>query len=120
MQRLMRSLILRSDSMKLNRAQTRTCPVQMKTFETLSPLLIVILAKAETVVERASSHSRTQSNKLLGANMKDEFFSAITQGDFVKVKALLEADGTLAQAKDQNGLSAIMKATYYRKKDVVA
>src|SRR6266536_2341154 len=52
--------------------------------------------------------------------MKDEFFSAITQGDVAKVKALLGADGTLAQAKDQNGLSAILKATYYRKKDVVA
>jgi len=72
------------------------------------------------VVEKASSHSGTQSNKLLGANMKDEFFSAITQGDVVKVKALLGADGTLAQARDQNGLSAVMKATYYRKKDVVA
>src|SRR5258705_12452151 len=52
--------------------------------------------------------------------MNDEFFSAITQGDVAKVKELLGADGTLAQAKDQNGLSAILKATYYRKKEVVA
>ena len=55
-----------------------------------------------------------------GTNMKDEFFSAITQGNTAKVKELLKADATLAQAKDQNGLSAILKAVYYRKKEVVA
>jgi ankyrin repeat protein len=51
--------------------------------------------------------------------MQDEFLSAVTQGDTAKVKEMLNADRTLAQAKDQNGLSAILKATYYRKKDVL-
>ena len=41
------------------------------------------------------------------------------QGDVAKVKEMLEADPLLAQSKDQNGLSVVLKATYYGKRDVV-
>jgi ankyrin repeat protein len=52
--------------------------------------------------------------------MTQEFFDTVTQGDVAKVKEMLKTDPALAHAKDQNGVSAIMKAAYYRKKEVVA
>ena len=52
--------------------------------------------------------------------MSQEFLDAATGGDVSKVKAMLEEDPSLARAKDENGVSVIMKATYYGKKDVVA
>jgi ankyrin repeat protein len=51
--------------------------------------------------------------------MSDQFINAATQGDVAKVKEMLAADPSLAQAKDQNGLSVILKATYYGQRDVV-
>ena len=51
--------------------------------------------------------------------MSQEFIDAATQGDVAKVKEMLHADPSLAQSKDQNGLSVILKATYYDKRDVV-
>ena len=51
--------------------------------------------------------------------MSQEFIDAATQGDVLKVKEMLRADPSLAQAKDQNGVSVILKATYYGKRDVV-
>jgi ankyrin repeat protein len=53
------------------------------------------------------------------AKMNEQFFNAITQGNLSQVKEMLKADPGLACARDQNGLSAILKATYYRKKDIV-
>jgi len=52
--------------------------------------------------------------------MSEDFIGAATQGDVEKVRDMLEANPALAKAKDENGLSVIMKATYYGKKDVVA
>jgi len=52
--------------------------------------------------------------------MSQEFLDAATGGDVSKVKAMLADDPVLAQAKDENGVSVIMKATYYGKRDVVA
>ena len=51
--------------------------------------------------------------------MSQEFIDAATQGDLAKVNEMLRADPSLANAKDQSGLSVIMKATYYGKRDVV-
>jgi len=51
--------------------------------------------------------------------MSQEFMDAATQGDVAKVKELLQADPTLAQSKDQNGLTVTLKALYYGKRDVV-
>src|SRR5215212_1435743 len=51
--------------------------------------------------------------------MTQEFIDAATQGDIAKVKEMLAGDPSLAQSKDQNGLSVILKATYYGKRDVV-
>ena len=52
--------------------------------------------------------------------MSQEFIDAATQGDVAKVKEMLRADPSLAQSKDQNGVSVILKATYYGKHDVLA
>lgn len=52
--------------------------------------------------------------------MSQEFFDAATAGDVSKVKAMLQAEPALVRARDQNGVSVIMKASYYGKKDVVA
>jgi ankyrin repeat protein len=51
--------------------------------------------------------------------MSREFIDAATQGDVAKVKEMLQADPSLAQSKDENGLSVVLKATYYGKRDVV-
>lgn len=51
--------------------------------------------------------------------MSQELFEAATAGDLSRVKEMLHHDPSLARAKDQNGVSVIMKATYYGKKDVV-
>ncbi len=51
--------------------------------------------------------------------MSQEFLDAATSGDVSKVKTMLHSDPSLARARDENGVSVIMKATYYGKKDVV-
>jgi ankyrin repeat protein len=51
--------------------------------------------------------------------MSQEFIEAATKGDVEKVKEMLGVDPLLAQSKDQNGISVILKATYYGKRDVV-
>jgi ankyrin repeat protein len=51
--------------------------------------------------------------------MSQEFIDAATQGDVAKVKEMLQADPSLAEVKDENGLSVILKATYYGQRDVV-
>jgi len=52
--------------------------------------------------------------------MSQDFFEAATGGDVSKVRAMLQADPSLARSRDDNGVSVIMKATYYGKKEVVA
>jgi ankyrin repeat protein len=52
--------------------------------------------------------------------MSQEFIDAATQGDVAKVKEMLHADPSLAQSRDHNGVSVILKATYHGKRDVVA
>lgn len=56
----------------------------------------------------------------LEVNMTEQFLSAVTQGEVAKVKQMLESDPRLAQAKDSKGVSAILKATYFGKREVVA
>ena len=51
--------------------------------------------------------------------MSQEFIEAATQGDVAKVKEMLRADPSLAQSRDENGLSVVLKATYYGRRDVV-
>jgi ankyrin repeat protein len=51
--------------------------------------------------------------------MNQEFIDAATQGDVAKVKEMLRADPSLAQSKDEKGLSVVLKATYYGNRDVV-
>jgi uncharacterized protein len=51
--------------------------------------------------------------------MSQEFINAATQGDVAKVKEMLRSDPSLAQSRDENGVSVVLKATYYGKRDVV-
>jgi len=51
--------------------------------------------------------------------MSQEFIDAATKGDVAKVKEMLQADPSLAQSRDENGLSVVLKATYYGRRDVV-
>src|SRR5207253_390013 len=43
---------------------------------------------------------------------KQEFLKAVTDGDVVKVRALLKKNSSLATATDQNGVSALLQAVY--------
>lgn len=51
--------------------------------------------------------------------MSQEFIDAAAQGDVAKVKEMLQADPSLAGSRDENGLSVVLKALYYGKRDVV-
>jgi len=50
--------------------------------------------------------------------VKQEFLSAVTKGDVAKVKELLKQDLALAGVTDTDGVSALLKALYYRQKEV--
>ena len=52
--------------------------------------------------------------------MSQEFVDAAIQGNVAKVKEMLLADPGLARSTDEKGLSVILKAAYYGKRDVVA
>jgi len=54
-----------------------------------------------------------------GAKMNEEFLKAVVEGDIARVKEMLKAEATLAQARDEKGISAILKAAYYRRKEVL-
>ena len=53
-------------------------------------------------------------------DMTQEFLSAVTQGDVLRVKDMLSKDPSLVQARDDRGVSAILKAAYYGRKEVLA
>lgn len=50
--------------------------------------------------------------------MSKEFFEAIQSGDAQKVESMLQADGSLAEARNEQGVSAILLALYSRKQDI--
>ena len=50
---------------------------------------------------------------------KQEFLKAVTEGDAAMVKEFLKHDPSLATATGDDGVSAILKAVYYRKQRVV-
>jgi uncharacterized protein len=52
--------------------------------------------------------------------MREAFLTAITEGDVAKVRDFLSSDPQLATAKDEKGVSAITKAAYYRKSEVLS
>ena|SRR3974390_1191104 len=47
-----------------------------------------------------------------------ELFDAIRQGDFGRVQALTDADASLVSAKNDSGVSAVLSATYFGRKDI--
>jgi ankyrin repeat protein len=52
--------------------------------------------------------------------MAAQFLEAVKKGDRAAVDRMLEADPSLASAKDENGTSAVLLAHYYGKADVAA
>lgn len=48
-----------------------------------------------------------------------KIFDVITKGELNDLKKLVDADRSLAMARDANGVSALMTALYYRKQDMV-
>ena len=46
-----------------------------------------------------------------------ELFDAITGGDLARVRELVEADPSLAAARDADGLSAVLTALYHRQRE---
>ncbi len=49
-----------------------------------------------------------------------DLFAAIKAGNAEQVRSMLAANSTLAGARDENGLSAIVTALYHQKKDIAA
>jgi len=47
-----------------------------------------------------------------------EFLSLVTQGDAARVKQLLKQEPALARVTDKDGVSALLKAVYYGRKEV--
>jgi ankyrin repeat protein len=54
-----------------------------------------------------------------GHDQRAEFIKAVTAGDAPNVRKLLSANPSLVHAVDKDGASAILKAAYYRKRDVL-
>ena len=52
--------------------------------------------------------------------MAAQFIEAVKKGDRAAVDRMLDADPTLASARDENGTSAVLLAHYYGKADVAA
>jgi ankyrin repeat protein len=52
--------------------------------------------------------------------MADEFLRAVEGGDVAAVREMLARDPSLARSRDEHGVSALLKALYYRKADVAA
>ena len=47
-----------------------------------------------------------------------DFVTLVTQGNAEKVKEILKTDPSLARATDKDGVSVLLKAVYYNRKDV--
>lgn len=47
-----------------------------------------------------------------------ELFDAIRQGDLARAQSLVDADASLASAKNESGVSAVLSATYLGRKDI--
>jgi uncharacterized protein len=62
-------------------------------------------------------HRATQREKRMTSS--EEFIAAVKGGAVARVKELLAKDPALVRATDSDGASALLKAVYYRKKDVV-
>lgn len=88
--------------------------MKTRTFQTAKLIGTACLMASVLLIQPAYPRQQKETK------MNQEFLQAVTQGDVTKVRELLKADATLAQAKDQKGVSAILKATYYRKPEVVA
>src|ERR1700687_1223207 len=52
--------------------------------------------------------------------MSTQFLEAVKKGDRAAVDQMLDADPSLASAKDASGISAVLLAHYYGKADVAA
>ncbi|MPZ24509.1 MAG: ankyrin repeat domain-containing protein, partial [Dehalococcoidia bacterium] len=49
----------------------------------------------------------------------EDLFTAIRTGDAARVRAMVQADPGLAEARDESGLSAVMTAAYHHQQEVL-
>jgi len=75
---------------------------------------IVWLLIAPVSISRANIQQKDKNME-----PKDAFIEAITKGDAAKINDLLKSDPSLNRTTDKNGVSAILLATYYSRKDIV-
>lgn len=69
----------------------------------------------------ASTKSRADSMQKDGTmTSSQDFVSFVTKGDVARVKELLKQEPALARATDKDGVSALLKAVYYGRKEVVS
>lgn len=77
---------------------------------------VIIFSMAIAMMFADSNYAKQKGRTM---NAKQEFFKAVSEGDSLKVKAMLGRDASLASAVDERGVSAVLKAVYYSKKPVV-
>jgi ankyrin repeat protein len=75
---------------------------------------IVWLLMSPVSISRANVQQKDKNMDLKGA-----FIEAITKGDIAKINDLLKTDPSLNKTTDKNGVSVILLATYYSRKDIV-
>lgn len=78
---------------------------------TLGFALIFSTVAAAPIYAHSMQKERTMTSS-------SDFLSLVTQGDAAKVKELLKQDPSLARVVDKDGVSAVLKAVYYNRKDV--
>jgi ankyrin repeat protein len=81
---------------------------------TLGFILILSTAAAST----ASCSNSMQKDGTMTSSQ--DFLSFVTKGDVARVKQLLKQEPALARASDKDGVSALLKAVYHGRKEVVS
>ena len=84
-----------------------------------SRLRFIISASIVWLLIAPVSISRANEQKDKNMESKEAFLEAITKGETAKTIEMLKTDPSLNRATDKNGVSAILLATYYSKKDIV-
>jgi uncharacterized protein len=74
-----------------------------------------IICLGITSVFAYSAYANQKGKKM---TLKQDFFTAVTDGNTSKVKTLLKKDSSLASAVDEKGVSALLKSIYHNKAEV--
>jgi len=77
--------------------------------------ILVFSTAAVSIARRADSRQKDGT-----MTSSQDFLSFVTKGDVARVKELLKQEPELARATDKDGVSALLKAVYHGKKEVVS